>query len=71
MQAQVCIGGIRTVIVVGQANNEICPPDGFTEEQAIPIILGYVETHPVNAQTQPGQTGYAALMAAWPCRQGR
>jgi hypothetical protein len=69
VQAQVCVGGIRSVIVVGQANNEICPPDGATEETAIPIILQYADEHrQVPPDAPPGQTAYAALKAKWPCK---
>jgi len=68
VQAEACIGGVRSVLVVGAANNDICAPQGMTEEQAIPIILRYVDAHPMKPGDMAGQVAYDALKAEWPCR---
>jgi hypothetical protein len=72
VQARACVGGIRSLVVIGAARREICSPGGASpaqvEADAVAIVVRYFDTHPIKPDEMAGPVAYEALKAEWACR---
>lgn len=51
----------------GQTLRVICEPERSTADEAIGIVVRYVDAHPELRAAPIATTTYQALAAAWPC----
>jgi Rap1a immunity proteins len=63
-----CASTVRTMMYVA-AGRGICPPHGATVENAIRVIVVYIDHRPERMQDQFEALAFEALQQSWPCRR--
>jgi hypothetical protein len=53
----------------GVGGKDFCPPNGVTRDQAVAVVIKYIEARPERMQEHFGNLAYEALTAAWPCKR--
>jgi hypothetical protein len=71
-----CFGTVSTLVEVSQIlalrpDLKFCVPQGVTWEQAVRVVISYIEARPQDAHLQFTQLAMRALNNAWPCPQAR
>ncbi|HEV8392499.1 MAG TPA: Rap1a/Tai family immunity protein [Dongiaceae bacterium] len=64
------VSGAVDAIHTSQSQTFVCafiPPDGFSEEQAVGVVIDYLKSHPDERQRSGAYNINAALAAAYPC----
>jgi hypothetical protein len=70
----ICIGAIDAVVALGGVHpgpsprGAICAPDNATREQAVRVVVRYMETNPGQLQMSFVTLAFAALSQAWACK---
>jgi Rap1a immunity proteins len=59
--------GIWAEVYAESLGKRICLPDGFSGDQAVPIIQQYMNEHPEELQNNAKEVAYIALFKAFPC----
>ena len=59
--------GYATVRNLIKPPDSICMPHGFTGEQAVLIVLKYLDNHPENLHLDAGGLVWVAIHSAFPC----
>jgi Rap1a immunity proteins len=64
-----CTSIIRTMLFLGRSHLRICAPERATVEQAIPVIVAYIDRRPERLREKYfEELALEALQRAWPCR---
>ena len=61
-----CIGFVGGVVY---AAPNVCLPQGVTNNQAVAVVVKYIEARPERMHEQFGDLALEALTAAWPCKR--
>jgi hypothetical protein len=48
---------------------DFCSPDGVTSQQAVAVVIKYIEARPERTHEPFGVLALEALTAAWPCKR--
>jgi hypothetical protein len=59
------VGGL----LFGIGGNYFCPPDRVTRNQAVAVVVKYIEARPERMHEPFGLLAAEALIAAWPCKR--
>jgi hypothetical protein len=65
--AGVCLGTVETV--AHQWRQQICIPQGVTYNQAIKVVMAYIDARPARLHENFSDLAGVAMVTAWPCRQ--
>jgi hypothetical protein len=52
----------------GYAGSGVCAPAAFTDEQAVRIVVQYIDARPERQHENFSALALEALQAAWPCK---
>jgi hypothetical protein len=66
-----CMGVIKTLVFLGIALPDewkFCAPNKSTPEQALRVVVKYMEAHPGKLHLNFTELSMSALAEAWPCR---
>ena len=66
-RAGACMGEVDGILRMIRVFNMACPPNGVDYDQAIRVVIAYIENHPVQVQEGFGALALAALHETWPC----
>jgi Ssp1 endopeptidase immunity protein Rap1a len=53
----------------GVGGRDFCKPEGVTNNQAVAVVVKYIEARPERMHEDFGVLAYEALTAAWPCKR--
>ena len=80
VEAGICIGTVKTLVFLGDVaclelkrtgvsprTGALKSPRGFTTEQAMRIVVRYIESHPERTQEYFYTMAMQAFVEAWPC----
>jgi len=59
-----CFGAVTALVEFGGP----CPPSGGTMDQAVRIVITYIDARPARSHEEFNDLAREALMSAWPCR---
>ena len=62
-------GGYVAGLVYGVGGQEFCSPEGVTIDQAVAVVVKYIEARPERMHEHFGKLAQEAMMAAWPCKR--
>lgn len=60
-----CYGVVETLVIT---RPDICPPQGTTRNQAVRIVVHYIDNRPAQLTESFFGLAYQALRIAWPCQ---
>jgi hypothetical protein len=66
--AHFCLGIIVGLSYLGRSDATICVPVGVTREQAVRLVVQYVDGQPARMNENFVPLAIEALQAAWPCK---
>jgi hypothetical protein len=61
-----CAGYVAGVVY---AARNLCLPEGLTNNQAVAVVIKYIEAKPERMHEHFGNLAYEALTTAWPCKR--
>ena len=61
-----CAGFVAGVVY---AAPNLCLPQGLTNNQAVAVVIKYIEARPERMHENFGKLAVEALSAAWPCKR--
>jgi hypothetical protein len=64
-----CGGVIVTIFAFGRTHLGICPPNESSIEQAIRVVVAYIDARPARLHENFSLFALEALQQAWPCRR--
>jgi len=62
-----CAGIIHGLLVVGRPIGVFCRPDGVTVEQAVRVVVQFLDQHPARTNENFNALAIEAMRDAWPC----
>ena len=66
--ASFCLGIIVGLSYSGRSHGTICMPVGVTREQAVHVVVQYIDGQPARMNENFVPLAIEALQAAWPCK---
>ena len=66
--AHFCLGIIVGLSYLGRSDATICVPVGVTREQAVRVVVQYIDGQPARMNENFVPLAIEALQAAWPCK---
>jgi len=63
----ICLGSVRAVAVLDHLAGIVCAPQGAQTDQAVRVIVAYIDSRPARAQEPFVTLAREALREAWPC----
>jgi hypothetical protein len=61
-----CAGTVRAIGLFGP---RVCSPSGWTTDQAIRVVVQFIDGHPARLNEDFVLLAVEALRAAWPCKR--
>jgi|SRR5262245_40180850 len=68
LRTGLCAGIVRPMLSFGPTKFGICPPNRVTFEQAVRVVIAYVDQRPARTHETFEFLAFEALEQAWPCR---
>ena len=68
-KAGACMGLVDGLLIMLRSHNLVCPPDSVDYDQAMRVVIAYVEAHPTELQNGTRALAVQALRDAWPCKR--
>lgn len=68
-RAGACMGLVDGLLIMLRWQNLVCPPDSIDYDQAMRVVIVYVEAHPTEIQDGTRALAVRALRDAWPCKR--
>ena len=71
-RAGACVGVLNTLVWIGSSfvpHLRFCPPEGVTTEQAVSVVVRYIEARPESIDDPFAGLAVLAFQKAWPCRR--
>jgi hypothetical protein len=62
-----CAGIITGLLVLGRSAGVFCRPDGVTVEQAVRVVVQFLDQHPARTNENFNALAIEAMRDAWPC----
>jgi hypothetical protein len=62
-------GGYVAGLVYGVGGQEFCSPKGVSIDEAVAVVIKYIEARPERMHEPFGGLALEALIAAWPCKR--
>ena len=66
--AKFCLGIIVGISYMGRSDGTICVPVGVTREQAVRVVVEYIDGQPARMNENFVPLAIEALQATWPCK---
>jgi hypothetical protein len=66
--ARFCLGIIVGLSYMGRSDGTICVPSGVTREQAVRVVVQYIDGQPARMNENFVPLAIEALQATWPCK---
>ena len=66
--ASFCLGITVGLAYLGRSDGTICVPVGVTREQAVRVVVQYIDGQPARMNENFVPLAIEALQAAWPCK---
>ena len=66
--AHICLGIIVGRSYLGRSDGTICVPLGVTREQAVGVVVQYIDGQPSRINENFVPLAIEALQATWPCK---
>jgi hypothetical protein len=63
-----CAGNVEGVWDTAFRFGEVCSPEGAINEQAVRVVVQYIDARPARMQERFAGLALEALIAAWPCK---
>ena len=63
-----CVGLIGLISGIAHMSKDICAPDGVTQEQAVRVVVQYIDSRPERMHEDFKKLALEAMKAAWPCK---
>jgi len=71
IRSGVCLGVVRTWMIVLNETGAICRPQQVTLDQAVRVVVAYIDGRPAQLHEPFDILAAEAMRSAWPCRQRR
>ena len=71
MLSGVCVGSVGTMASMAgilEPGFRFCPPKGGSRDQAVAVVVKFLEAHPEQWHEHFSTLALAAMKQAWPCR---
>ena len=66
--AHICLGIIVGLSYLGRSDGTICVPLGVTRDQAVGVVVQYIDGQPTRMNENFVPLAIEALQATWPCK---
>jgi len=66
--ASFCLGLVGGLSYSGRSDGTMCFPAGMTSQQAVRVVVEYIDGHPERMNENIVPLAIEALRAAWPCK---
>jgi len=64
-----CAGIITGLLFLGRSAGVFCRPDGVTVEQAVRVVVQFLDQHPARTNENFNALAVEAMRDAWPCNR--
>jgi hypothetical protein len=67
-KAALCAGKVEGIFETAESVHLVCPPPGVITDQAMRVIVQFVDARPARMHESFNLLALEALIAAWPCK---